>query len=284
MPEDHLIFYREDWGDWERPSREMLNRGFYYHDSLFETLRIRHGRPLFVEEHLTRMENGIQFLGLDIGQKGLRHFFSEEVMPLLDDFEGLEGRLRMQAFRMGEGGYAPFGNAAGWLVEVVRLDRDPYLVHDSLRLCNYLEVPLFASPLSAIKGAQAQTYVLAAKFASEMNFDDAILYGNDAVAEISNANIFLVREDKLVTPDPGSGCLPGICRGVILDLAAGEGLEVEETQVSWEDLRDADEVFVTNVIRGVRAVGEVEGMLFPVGEGTVGWRLQRALERATRAF
>ena len=284
MPNDSLIFYKGDWGEWEKPTNPLLNRAFKYGDGLFETLRIRHGRPLFVEHHLARLQNGLQVLGLDVGENGLHSFYEKEILPLVDAFEGLEGRLRMQAFRLGGGGFLPEEESAGWMVEMVHLNGDPYLDFEPIRLCNYLEIPLQYTAFSALKGVNSLNYILAAKFAGEMNYDDALIYGEGGIAEISNANIFLLREGKLITPELASGCLPGVCRRVVMDIAPGLGLEVEETQVTWEAFLDAEEVFVTNVIRGIRPVGEVEGLNFRVGAGTVGWRIHEALDRGTRAF
>ena len=95
--------------------------------------------------------------------------------------------------------------------------------------------------------------------AQQQRYDEAILLDVDGcVAEASTANLFVVRQQALVTP-PTTSALAGVTRACVLDLAAELGLRCEERPLSVEELLAADEVFVTNTARGVVAIEEIDG-------------------------
>ena len=78
------------------------------------------------------------------------------------------------------------------------------------------------------------------------------------LAEGSVSNVFLVQDEKLLTPPIDTPVLPGITRAVVLELAAATGVDAEETTLTVDDLLDADEVFLTNSIMGIMPVCRVE--------------------------
>ncbi|MFL5896884.1 MAG: aminotransferase class IV [Solirubrobacterales bacterium] len=81
----------------------------------------------------------------------------------------------------------------------------------------------------------------------------------ETVLEASRANVFLVREGKLVTPPLDGRILPGIVRSAVFELAAGFGAEVEERTFGVEEVDAAEEVFLTGSLRGVEPVGGIDG-------------------------
>jgi branched-subunit amino acid aminotransferase/4-amino-4-deoxychorismate lyase len=106
-------------------------------------------------------------------------------------------------------------------------------------------------------------FLLAREEAACAGADEALLLnelGN--VAECSSANIFCIPGGKLVTPDLGSGILPGVVRDVVTGLAAGEGIPVEEKPLPLEELLRAQEVFITSSLRGVMPVSRIGDKVF----------------------
>jgi branched-subunit amino acid aminotransferase/4-amino-4-deoxychorismate lyase len=88
------------------------------------------------------------------------------------------------------------------------------------------------------------------------------------LAEGSISNIFLVKGGALVTPSLESGILPGITRAAVLKLAESGGLKIEERQVSYEELKQAEEAFFTNSVLEVMPIAQFENRA--VGKGTAG--------------
>ena len=108
-------------------------------------------------------------------------------------------------------------------------------------------------------------------------FDEAILLNErKEVAECTAANIFCVQGGRVRTPALESGCLEGVTRAVLLEIAAGAGVKAEETTLSLDDHYNADEVFITSTNRNLIGVGEIEGHKFADAPGPVTQKLERA--------
>src|SRR5580692_3631435 len=91
--------------------------------------------------------------------------------------------------------------------------------------------------------------------AHEQGFDEVILLNERGeIAELTSANIFVVHGDRVSTPPLSSGCLPGITRATLLDIA-----QIDERTLFPADLESADEVFITSTTRELMPVSEVEG-------------------------
>ncbi|MEX2465286.1 MAG: aminotransferase class IV, partial [Gemmatimonadota bacterium] len=110
--------------------------------------------------------------------------------------------------------------------------------------------------------------VLAYQAARDAGVDDAILVRDGVAIEGAHQNFWAVIGGKAVTHPKTNHILPGITRGVVLELAAGEGIDVEERAIDVEELEHADELFFTGTTGEVRPCVEVDG--HPVGDGAVG--------------
>jgi branched-chain amino acid aminotransferase len=95
------------------------------------------------------------------------------------------------------------------------------------------------------------------------------------LCEGATSNIFLTRRGRTVTPSLASGCLPGITRGLVLELARTNGIPVDETDIPMSALRDAEEAFLTTSLRGVQPVASVDGKKFRKVPGGAARRLAR---------
>jgi branched-chain amino acid aminotransferase len=91
--------------------------------------------------------------------------------------------------------------------------------------------------------------------AQEAGFDDAILLNEkDQIAECTSANIFLVRGGEILTPPLSSGCLAGVTRDVLLEIAPRHGVSIREVDLTTDDLSAAEEVFISSTTREVAGV------------------------------
>jgi len=93
-------------------------------------------------------------------------------------------------------------------------------------------------------------------YANENGLDNCFLLNNAKnVVKVLQGNIFMLKENRLITPPVSEGCLNGVMRKQILELAKKiNGIEVVEEIISPFDLQKADELFVTNVIKGVQPI------------------------------
>ena len=109
-----------------------------------------------------------------------------------------------------------------------------------------------AEELSFIK----KVWITGSIFANENGLDNCLLINDDKnVVEALQGNLFMLKGTKLITPPLSDGCLNGIMRKQILSIARKtEGIEVSEESISPFDLQKADELFITNVIKGIQPV------------------------------
>jgi branched-chain amino acid aminotransferase len=137
--------------------------------------------------------------------------------------------------------------------------------------------------LSGHKTLNYLPFLLARDEAARANADEALLVnelGN--AAECSSANIFCVFSGEFVTPDTGSGILPGVVRDVVISLAQREGIPVTERPLPLRRLTNASEVFITSSLRGVMPVSRIGDSSFG-RERPVTGRLSRAYSAALDA-
>ncbi len=83
------------------------------------------------------------------------------------------------------------------------------------------------------------------------------------VTECTSANIFVVRGEKVFTPPLNSGCLEGVTRGILMEIAPEAGVSVLEQSLRPEDLNSADEVFISSTNRNLISASEVAGIELP---------------------
>lgn len=240
----------------------VFDRGFLYGDGVFETVRIYNGRPFMIDEHITRLLNGLKTLRFKKLPAGLK-VHSEKV---IDANRVKNGILRIEVTR----GESP-------------ADSDPTLVITAREAVPYAE-ELYnkgfkaiissrrkdhRSPICNIKSANFLVLLLAKEEAMNYGADEAILLNYDGfVAEGSVSNLFILKDDKIITSSIKSGILPGITRRAVIETAKKMGLKVEEREVRPEELYSADEAFLTNSLMEIMPLVEIDKR--PVGNGLPG--------------
>jgi len=244
------------------PEKEAIftseNRSFRYGDGLFETMRWMDGDVRFLDYHLERLHQSMAMLHLDSPQRFDADFIRTQADRLIrkNNLQGEHVRLRLHVFRDGGGLYGPARNKASYVLGCTKLHKDD-LTHRKVGLIIdvYPEYRKAASELSGIKSANALVYVMAGLYRKNQDLDDVlILNQNGHVCESLSSNVFFWYEKKLYTPAISEGCIAGVMRRVVIEMALDSGLEVIEAQIHPDILREADEIFHTNAIYGVQWV------------------------------
>jgi branched-chain amino acid aminotransferase len=104
------------------------------------------------------------------------------------------------------------------------------------------------------------------------------------VAECTSANIFCVKGGTVLTPPLSSGCLEGVTRSVLLEIAPKAGVTLNEKVLTLEDIHAADEVFITSTNRTLLGVSEIAGRKFSVVMGPIPQKLERAFDATMREY
>jgi len=168
---------------------------------------------------------------------------------------GQQVRIRLIVFRMGGGLYSPTTNKPGFVLQVQRIEPNLRDKKVGLIVGLYSEFKKPYSDLSKLKSLNSQIYVLAGIYKKKMAFDDVLILNQEGyLCESLTSNIFVYYEKILYTPALSEGCIEGVMRRVVMDMARSEGIEVVEAQISAEIMKRADEIFCTNAVQGVQWV------------------------------
>ena len=132
-----------------------------------------------------------------------------------------------------------------------------------------------AAPLAGVKTISGLPNVWAVAEAQKEGYDEVVLLNERGeVAECTAANIFAVKNNKVLTPLLTSGCLEGVTRGILFEIAPEAGFSLLEQTLLPEDLYTADEVFITSTNRNLIGVGEIAGHKIASAPGSLTRRLE----------
>lgn len=234
------------------------NRGFLYGDAVFETVKIVNSKILFLEDHYFRLMASMRILRMEIPMDFTMEFFEEQVLTTVtNNGFAQSSRARITVYRNDGGFYLPTTNTISFLIHASPLDNKDYLLES--RPCEvdlYKDFYISKQLLSTLKTTNKVLHVTASIYADENDLDNCILLNESKnVVEVLQGNIFMLQGNRLITPPVSEGCCNGVLRKQLLVLAKKiEGLEVIEEVISPFDLQKADELFYTNVIKGIQSI------------------------------
>ena len=234
----------------------IANRAFKYGDGLFESMRLMKGKLKFAELHAGRLQKGMKALKIDGYSQADSWFLKEKVEELARRNKIKHGRLRLTVFRDAEGLYMPTQNKMGYCLEIQPIDEPRYFLNErGLIMDVYSELPKPLNWLSNIKTCNSLIYVMAGIHKQQNKLDDVFLINqNRYLCEANSSNIFVWYQNHLYTPALSEGCVEGVMRQVVMQLAKDNNIPVTEAQINPEILNQAEEVFLTNATKGIQWV------------------------------
>ncbi len=250
-------------------------------DAVWEGLRVYNGGIFMLEEHLDRLAasaHTLAFRGVPTRQEIRQAIF--ETLESNGMRDGVHIRLTLTRGPKVTSGMSPELNRAGCCLIVLAEWKPPVYERSGIRLITASVRRNSPQTLdSKIHHNNLLNNILAKIEANVAGVDDAVMLDLDGFLSETNAtNIFLVKQDRLLTPRADS-CLPGITRRVVLKLAREHGVEAIERNVSLSELYTADEAFATGTMGELSPMLEVDGRTIGAGEkGPLTGRLQ-ALHR-----
>jgi len=244
-------------------------------DAVWEGLRVYSGRIFRLDAHLERLRASAHALAFaEIPSKAV---IKEAIRATLEANRMVdESHIRLTLTRGPKvtSGMNPELNRAGPCLIVLAEWKKPVYDPRGIRLITASVRRNSAQTLdSKIHHNNLLNNILAKIEANVAGVDDAIMLDLQGfVAETNATNLFLVRAGRLLTSQPDS-CLPGITRGVVLEIARQHGIPAIERNVSLTEVYTADEVFTTGTMGELSAVLEVDGRR--IGSGLVGEMTRR---------
>lgn len=234
------------------------NRAFLYGDAVFETVKIVKGKILFLEDHYFRLMASMRILRMEIPMNFTMEYFEEQLLSVVEN-NGFSdsARARITVYRNDGGYYLPITNDISFLIHTSSLENQSFIFETKeCEVDLYKDFYISKQLLSTLKTTNKVVNVTASIYANENGLDNCILLNeNKNVVEVLQGNIFMLQGNTLITPPISEGCINGVMRKQVLALAKTiEGLEVIEEIISPFDLQKADELFFTNVIKGIQSI------------------------------
>lgn len=241
----------------DAPVLYASNRAFRFGDSVFESIRVINGEPVFLNEHFERLKNSMQILGFEPSLHFTYRNLFEQILELIER-NNIEkgGRIRLTVFRNDGGYYTPDTNEKSYLLECTPLPENLYNLNQvGFHIDLYTKIKKHQNIYASLKTGNALMYVMASNFKKEAELDECVILNqSDRICEAISSNIFLYKSGTLYTPSLTEGCLNGIMRSKIIELAKQLNIRVIEEAFTPTNLLQADEIFLTNVISGIRWV------------------------------
>jgi D-alanine transaminase len=259
----------------ERDAHISVNdRGFVFADGIYEVIRVFGSTPFEMERHLDRLERSAAALRLTLDPS------AEEIGKIAEDLiarEGIDGgQIYIQVTR----GVAPRNPAIpasvtpSTLVAVRPAPLPPAEIlknggaaitvpDDRWARCDVKVIGLTANVLARSRAVDAGAY-------------EAIFVRDGTITDAASCNVFAVFGTTLMTAPCSNYLLWGITRAVTLELAHEDGIDAMEASFRVEQLREADEIFVTGTLSGIVPIVTLDGAV--VGSGRVGPVTRRLME------
>jgi len=267
-----IVYLNGDFVPGEEAKVSLFDHGYLFGDSIFETLRSYEGTLFRVEAHLDRLADSARYMKMTLpksrteltdlcyetlARSGLSEAYLRVTVSRGVSDRGIDPdrcpRPTLSIIAKDPPAYPPEGYVTGIPTVIVSLRK---VADEALS--------------GRVKGGNYQNHILAKMELNQHGVIEGFLLNPQGfVVEGTVSNVFIVKGGTVLTPSGASGCLEGITRNVIMDLAARSlGLPVVAGFITRYDLYTADECFLTNTLMEVMPVSRVDGR--PIGDGKPG--------------
>ncbi|MDX1628906.1 MAG: aminotransferase class IV [Fulvivirga sp.] len=236
------------------------DRALQFGDGLFETIAVKGGNVLYLNQHINRLKKGGKILNISLDHKFLQQL-PDLIAQLTAKNDLTQANVKLIIWRRTKEnrGYGYEGNETNYLLSCKPWVQKQAIIQQAAFAST---VNLHHSPLSAIKTLNALPYILAANERSQRDVDELILLNTDGyVSECVAANIFWKNNNTYYTPSLESGCLDGVMRNVIIEKFQKNRLNIEAILARPEELLKADAIFTTNSL-GMQKIGKINSTTF----------------------
>ncbi|HET7840897.1 MAG TPA: aminotransferase class IV [Terriglobia bacterium] len=248
---------------------------------LFTTMQVIEGIPFAFERHWLRLSRNAERIRCPFPFEA--GAVRDRVLQVLLANEVKEGSARIYVINNQPGPWRSDENLPA--ADLLIYSGDLPVYQEPVRLSIREHGRHAASPLAGVKVTSWLNNVWNLNEAHEAGYDEVILLNERGeVAECTTANIFCVFGGRIFTPPLSSGCLEGVTRSIVLEIAPQAGIRVEERTLFSEDLYAADEVFISSTNRSVIAVGEIAARKMPAAPGPVMRNLEGVFASYVRQY
>jgi len=271
---DRYIFHNDALLPIEKVRLSPGQAGLLCGWGLFTTVRISRGEAFAYEQHWRRLEKDAALIRLPMPHTAAK--VRVHLHEVIRANNVTEGSARI---------YLVYNQVGFWRSDEAQPQTDLIIYsaplpeyREPVRLALRAHGRQAASALAGVKSISWLPNVWAVAEAQKEGFDEVVLLNERGeVAECTAANIFAIKDGKIHTPPLNSGCLEGVTRGILFEIAPEAGIAVQEHAMRPEDLYSADEVFISSTNRNIIGVGEIAGHKIAAAPGKITQQLEELL-------
>ena len=241
-------------------SLELSNRAFRFGDSIFETIRVFDGKVIFIDDHYSRLISTLEIVKMSIPDSFTKEYLNSEILKLINSHQsGSNARIRLTVYRKASSNiYFVDGNDSfDFVIEYSELSDNNFSADiNDYEIDIFEEIKKPSGVLSQIKSNNVLLHSIAGSVARDKLINNIVLVNEKGcITEAVNANIFIVKDDIIITPKLSDGCVDGIMRKNIIDIIKKQtSYKIEVRSIDKSELHSCDEIFITNSIIGIQSV------------------------------
>jgi D-alanine transaminase len=272
-----IVYLDGQWLPTDKAKVSVFDRGFLFGDGVYEVIMVYNRQPFRLEQHLTRLFRSLEQTGIP-NPLGL-HEWRYIVERLIEQTASNQQSIYLQVTR-GVAEKRSHTYPQGLIPTIFASSQSIAVKKSDTRLnspCTAVLLEDIRWARGDIKSTSLLGSVLLKKQVSESGKDEGILHRQGKITEGTASNVFVVKDDVILTPPDSDYLLTGITRDFIFELADRYGLACLPTELTVEQLYTSDEIWMTSSTAEMRAVIELDGL--PVGNGQIGalWKTMAAL-------
>jgi branched-chain amino acid aminotransferase len=282
MNEKGKIWMDGKFVEWNNAKIHILTHGMHYGTAVFEGIRCydtKNGPAIFrLEDHVKRLINSCKMyhMTLQFSEKDI----ADAIVETVRVNSVKECYIRpLCYYGYGKMGVNPLPNKVSSAIAL--WDWEDHIKTEENKgmrviVSSWTRIDSRSLPMHAKATANYANSALARIEAIRSGADEAIMLNmNGMVVEGTAENIFLVRDNILITPPVASGALEGITRSTVLSIADHIGIDFQICDITRDELYYADEVFLTGTAAGIKSIGEIDKIIIANGKvGKIATQLQ----------
>ncbi|MBN2482540.1 MAG: aminotransferase class IV [Bacteroidales bacterium] len=259
MHESKFICYNGEYLHAGEPCLLADNRAFRFGDAVTEDIHAYGTEPQFLSWHIERMISGMKLLSMDIPVHYTTETFGTCISKLLTKnliFGG--AAVYLTVFRDSSRLFVPEHNQVSFILDCQKLESNFYELNPKgLVIDVFGQAVRFRHSFSTLRSASTFLFIAAGIHNRQNGLDECVLMNDKGnIVESSCSNIFLLKGKSVFTPGLDEGCIPGIIRRAMIKVCDESEFRVNDRcSLSTRALEEADEIFLTDAINGIRWVG-----------------------------
>jgi branched-chain amino acid aminotransferase len=255
-----IAFYNNSFVEDLLPLVSADNRSFKYGDGLFESMVSFDGTVPLLPYHYERLQRSSEILMMQMPAYVNFDWFKATIADLLARNRFTNARIRVQATRTDGGLYMPVGNGVDLLITCTATQNNMF--EWSSINATFSPYRVDTGVLSNLKTTSKIQYVMSALHADKVGAKESFLFNTKGtLAEAVQSNVFLIKGDIIMTPALTNGGVNGVMRRYVIQQLE-KVRKVVQSDVLMSDIDEADEIFLTNAVRGIQSVAVVGSVVY----------------------